>query len=84
MSIKGEYLLVIVDWVDEYNGYLKLYGDNWMVMLIKCKWLEDMMVKKFDILEYICDILINYGIRVILFIGIVFWDLEYDELLDYV
>lgn len=42
------------------------------------------MVKKFDILEYICDILINYGIRVILFIGIVFWDLEYDELLDYV
>src|SRR5690606_36462534 len=82
-SIKGEYLSAIADWVDEYNGYLKPYGDNRMVMLIKRKRLEDMMAKKFDILEHIRDISINYGIRVTLSIGIASWDLEYDELSDY-
>ncbi|WIF88666.2 50S ribosomal protein L9 [Acholeplasma laidlawii] len=82
-SIKGEYLSAIADWVDEYNGYLKPYGDNRMVMLIKRKRLEDMMAKKFDILEHIRDISTNYGIRVTLSIGVASWDLEYDELSDY-
>ena len=82
-SIKGEYLSAIADWVEEYGGYLKPYGDNRMVMLIKRKRLEEMMMRKFDILERIRDISTAYNIRVTLSIGIASWDLEYDELADY-
>lgn len=82
-SIKGEYLSAIADWVEEFNGYLKPYGDNRMVMLIKRKRLEEMMTNKFDILDRIRDISTNYNIRVTLSIGVASWDLEYDELSDY-
>src|SRR5690554_2575865 len=82
-SIKSEYLSSIADWVEKYGGYLKPYGDNRMVMLIKRKRLEEMMMRKFDILERIRDISTAYNIRVTLSIGIASWDLEYDELADY-
>ncbi|WP_162146876.1 50S ribosomal protein L9 [Acholeplasma granularum] len=82
-SIKGEYLSAIADWVEEYSGYLKPYGDNRMVMLLKRKRLEEMMTNKFEILETIRDISTSYGIRVTLSVGIASWDLEYDELSDY-
>lgn len=82
-SIKGEYLSTIADWVENYNGYLKPYGDNRMVMLVKRKKLEEMMSKRFDILERIRDISLKYNIRVTISIGIASWDLDYDELSDY-
>lgn len=82
-SIKGEYLSTIADWVEEYNGYLKPYGDNRLVMLVKRKRLEEMMTKKFDILERIRDISLKNQIRVTVSIGMASWDLEYDELSDY-
>ncbi|HLT00167.1 MAG TPA: DHH family phosphoesterase, partial [Acholeplasma sp.] len=82
-SIKGEYLSTIADWVEEYNGYLKPYGDNRLIMLVKRKKLEEMMVNKFDILERIRAISAKYQIRVTVSIGMASWDLEYDELSDY-
>ncbi|MBN3490857.1 50S ribosomal protein L9 [Acholeplasma equirhinis] len=82
-SIKGEYLSTIADWVEEYNGYLKPYGDNRLIMLTKRKKLEEMMANKFDILERIRSISSKYQIRVTVSIGIASWDLEYDELSDY-
>ena len=82
-SIKGEYLSAIADWVEAFNGYLKPYGDNRMVMLIKRKRLEAMMEQKFEILERIRDISTAYGVRVTLSIGVASWDIEYDELADY-
>ncbi len=82
-SIKGEYLSTIADWVEEFHGYLKPYGDNRMIMLVKRKKLEDMMATKFEILEKIRDISAKYNIRVTISVGIASWDLEYDELSDY-
>ncbi|VEU82899.1 50S ribosomal protein L9 [Acholeplasma hippikon] len=82
-SIKGEYLSSIADWAEEFNGYLKPYGDNRFILLVKRKNLEQMMQKKFDILERIRDISLKYGLRVTASIGIASWDLAYDELSDY-
>lgn len=82
-SIKGEYLSAIADWVEEFNGYLKPYGDNRLVLMIKRKHLDRMMQNKFDILERIRDISVKYQLRVTISIGIASWDLEYDDLSDY-
>ncbi len=82
-SIKGEYLSAIADWVEEYHGYLKPYGDNRLFMLSKRSMLENMIAKKFDILEKIREISAKHQIRITMSMGIASWDLEYDELSDY-
>lgn len=82
-SIKGEYLSSIADWAEEFHGYLKPYGDNRFILLLKRKDLESMMQKKFDILERIRDISLKYQLRVTASIGVASWDLAYDELSDY-
>lgn len=82
-SIKGQYLSVIADWVETYEGYLKPFGENKFVMMTHRKKLSYMIDKKFDILEKVREISLKYSIRVTLSIGIASWNIEYDELSVY-
>jgi ribosomal protein L9 len=79
-SLKGEYLAAIADWANKYNGFLKPYGDERLMVVTYRKQLEKMIQDKFDILDKIRLISTQNQVRVSISMGIASWDVAYEEL----
>ena len=79
-SIKGEYLSSIADWGERYKCYLRPFGDSRFVIMTNRENLNNMIEKKFEILETVRNISSKYNIRVTLSIGIASWDVDQDEI----
>ena len=82
-SIKGEYLGIIADWVSEYDGYLKTFSDERLVMNIYREDLERMIQDDFTVLERIRDVSDLHNVKVTVSIGIASWDIDYEQLGSY-
>lgn len=79
-NIRGEYLGVITDWINEHDGYLKLYMEDRMVIAMHYEELQKVIGNKFDILNKIREISTKHHVRVSASIGIASWDVSFEEL----
>lgn len=79
-TLKGDYLAAISDWVNKYDGFLKPYGDERLMVVLYRKQLDQMIKDKFDILDKIRVISQQNQVRVSLSLGIASWDIDYEEL----
>ncbi len=79
-NIKGEYLGVITDWVNEHDGYLKFYTEDRMIVVFSYEELQKMIDEKFDVLNKIREISAKHRIRVSASVGISCFDVSYEEL----
>lgn len=82
-KIRGEYLGEISEWCLKYNGYLKSYDDDSLMVLLDYISLQKMMADKFTVLDKVRSISKDNGIRVTLSIGLACWDVSYEELGEY-
>lgn len=81
--IRSEYLTVIDEWIETHQGFIKPISEERLLMFVKRRRLEDMILKEFDLLNRIREISLNHDIVVSLSMGIASWDLEFDELANY-
>ncbi len=79
-SLKGEYLAAIADWANKYNGFLKPYADERLVVVLYRKQLDVMIQDKFDILDKVRLISTQNHVRVSISMGVASWDVNYEEL----
>jgi len=79
-SLKGEYLAAIADWANKYDGFLKPYADERLIVLLYRKQLNLMIQDKFDILDKIRSISTANQVRVSISMGVASWDVDYEEL----
>ncbi|MBU1142402.1 MAG: DHH family phosphoesterase, partial [Firmicutes bacterium] len=79
-SLKGEYLAAIADWANKYDGFLKPYADERLVVVLYRKQLNLMIQDKFDILDKIRSISTANQVRVSISMGVASWDVDYEEL----
>ncbi len=79
-SLKGEYLAAIADWANKYNGFLKPYSDERLVVVLSRKQLNLMIQDKFDILDKVRLISTQNQVRVSVSMGVASWDVNYEEL----
>ncbi|MDY0210439.1 MAG: 50S ribosomal protein L9 [Acholeplasma sp.] len=79
-NIRGEYLGIITDWIQEHKGYLKLYTEDRMVIAIHYEELQKVIVNKFEILNRIREVSSKHRIRVSASIGIASWEVSFEEL----
>lgn len=79
-NIKGEYLAVLSDWVYEHGGFLRMYTDDKMFVMLTYEELEKILDNKFDVLNKIKNISIKHQVRISVSIGIASWDVSYEEL----
>ncbi|PKK97163.1 MAG: 50S ribosomal protein L9, partial [Tenericutes bacterium HGW-Tenericutes-3] len=79
-SLKGEYLAAIADWANKYNGFLKPYADERLVVVLFRKQLNMMIQDKFDILDKVRLISTQNQVRVSVSMGVASWDVNYEEL----
>jgi ribosomal protein L9 len=82
-TIKGEYLGIIADWVSEYDGFLKTFSDERLVMNIYRENLDKMIQDEFTVLERIRDVSELHNVKVTVSIGIASWDVEYELIGSY-
>ncbi|MFP7699529.1 MAG: 50S ribosomal protein L9 [Candidatus Phytoplasma pyri] len=81
--IQGQYLTVISEFAENYEGYLKKLFDNRFLLLINREKLEIIIKDKFSILEQVRNISNKYQLKITLSIGIACWNLSYDKLASY-
>jgi ribosomal protein L9 len=79
-SLKGEYLAAIADWANKYDGFLKPYDDERLVVMLYRKQLSLMIQDKFDILDKVRQISTQNQVRISISMGIASWDVDYEEL----
>jgi cyclic-di-AMP phosphodiesterase len=79
-SLKGEYLAAIADWANKYDGFLKPYADERLIVLLYRKQINLMIQDKFDILDKIRSISTANQVRVSISMGVASWDVDYEEL----
>ena len=79
-SLKGEYLAAIADWANKYDGFLKPYDDERLVVILYRKQLNLMIQDKFDILDKVRQISTQNQVRISISMGIASWDVDYEEL----
>ena len=79
-SLKGEYLAAIADWANKYDGFLKPYDDERLVVILYRKQLNLMIQDKFDILDKVRQISTQNQVRISISMGISSWDVDYEEL----
>ncbi len=79
-SLKGEYLAAIADWANKYNGFLKPYSDEKLVVVLSRKQLNLMIQDKFEILDKVRMISTQNQVRVSVSMGVASWDVNYEEL----
>jgi len=79
-SLKGEYLAAIADWANKYDGFLKPYADERLIVVLYRKQLNLMIQDKFDILDKIRSISTTNQVRVSISMGVASWDVDYEEL----
>ncbi len=79
-SLKGEYLAAIADWANKYNGFLKPYTDERLVVVLFRRDLNRMIHEKFNILDKVRLISTQNQVRVSVSMGVASWDVNYEEL----
>lgn len=79
-SLKGEYLAAIADWANKYDGFLKPYDDERLIVILYRKQLNLMIQDKFDILDKVRQISTLNQVRISISMGAASWDLDYEEL----
>lgn len=79
-AFKGEYLAAIADWANRYDGHLKPYSDERLLLVVYREQLEQMIQDKFDILDKIKQISTQNKLRVTISMGIASWDVNYEDL----
>lgn len=79
-NIKGEYLGVITDWVNEHKGYLRFYTEDRMIVVFSYEELQKAINEKFDVLNKVREISARHRIRVSASMGISCYDVSYEEL----
>ncbi len=79
-SMKGEYLAAIADWANKYDGFLKPYDDERLVVILYRKQLNLMIQDKFEILDKVRQISTQNQVRISISMGIASWDVDYEEL----
>ncbi|MDO9628401.1 MAG: 50S ribosomal protein L9 [Acholeplasmataceae bacterium] len=79
-SLKGEYLAAIADWANKYDGFLKPYADERLIVVLYRKQLNLIIQDKFDILDKIRSISTANQVRVSISMGVASWDVDYEEL----
>ncbi len=79
-SLKGEYLAAIADWANKYDGFLKPYDDERLIVILYRKQLNLMIQDKFDILDKVRQISTANQVRISISMGVASWDLDYEEL----
>ena len=82
-TIKGDYLAAINDWANQYNCYLKPYGDEKILLVSNRKNLNNMIDNKFDLLDKVRKISSEQKVRVSISMGIASWDVTYEEIAVY-
>ena len=79
-SLKGEYLAAIADWANKYDGFLKPYSDERLIVVLFRKDLNRMIQDKFEILDKVRLISTQNQVRVSISMGAASWDVDYEEL----
>ncbi len=79
-SLQGAYLAAINDWAHQYDGYLKPYDDDKLVIVSNRHNLDLMIEHKFDLLDKVRQISNDHKVRVTISMGIASWDISYEEL----
>lgn len=79
-NIRGEYLGIITDWIQEHKGYLKLYTEDRMIIAMHYEELQKVIQNKFEILNRIREVSSKHRIRVSASIGIASWEVSFEEL----
>lgn len=79
-NIKGEYLAVLSDWVYDHNGFLRMYTDDKMFIMLTYEELKKITDNKFEVLNKIKNISLKHQVRISVSIGIASWDVSYEEL----
>lgn len=79
-SLKGEYLAAIADWANQYDGFLKPYSDERLLVVLYREQLMRMIQDKFDILDKIRLISTQNKTRVSISMGVASWDIDYEDL----
>lgn len=79
-NIRGEYLGIITDWIQEHKGYLKLYTEDRMIIAMHYEELMKVIQNKFEILNRIREVSSKHRIRVSASIGIASWEVSFEEL----
>ncbi len=79
-NIRGEYLGVLSDWVNDHEGLVRLYTEDKMIILLTHEQLQKMIDSKFSVLDKIKDISIKHQVRISVSMGIASWDVNYEEL----
>lgn len=79
-NIRGEYLGVITDWLNEHKGYLKFYTEDRMLIVLTYEELIKAMEEKFEVLNKIREISEKHRIRITASIGISCYETDYEEL----
>lgn len=79
-SLKGEYLAAIADWANKYDGFLKPYDDERLIVILYRKQLNLMIQDKFDILDKVRQISTINQVSISISMGVASWDLDYEEL----
>lgn len=79
-NIKGEYLAALSDWIYEHGGFLRMYTDDKMFIMLNHQELEKILKEKFDVLNKIKNISLKHQVRISVSIGIASWDVSYEEL----
>lgn len=79
-NIRGEYLGIITDWIQEHHGYIKLYTEDRMTIAMHYEELQKVIANKFEILNRIREVSAKHRIRISASIGIACWEVSFDEL----
>lgn len=79
-NIRGEYLGIITDWIQEHKGYIKLYTEDRMIIAMHYEELMRIIMNKFEILNRIREVSAKHRIRVSASIGIASWEVSFEEL----
>ena len=79
-NIRGEYLGIITDWIQEHKGYIKLYTEDRMIIAMHYEELTKVIQNKFEILNRIREVSAKHRIRVSASIGIASWEVSFEEL----
>ncbi len=79
-SLKGEYLAAIADWANKYDGFLKPYDDERLIIILYRKQVQLMIQDKFEILDKIRQISTQNQVRISISMGIASWNVDYEEL----
>lgn len=81
-NIRGQYLAVVSDYAEKYNGFLSVNNDISLIVTTK-ENLNKIVEDKFDILDKIKEVSKNANLRITASIGAASYDVSFEEVGTY-